>query len=48
MAKNSAPIYWLPELFPEAEQLSNEFLADIFAPIIQARLSSQDDSKEMI
>lgn len=48
MAKNSAPIYWLPELLPEAEELSAEFLANIFAPIIHARLAAQDDSAETL
>ncbi|WP_432616817.1 hypothetical protein [Butyricicoccus sp.] len=45
MAKNSAPIYWLPELTVEAEELSAEFLADIFAPIIQSRLAASADEQ---
>ena len=34
MAKNKTTIYWLPELTPEAENMSEEFLAEIFAEII--------------
>lgn len=35
MPKNNEPIYWLPELTDEAENMSDEFLAELFAPIIR-------------
>lgn len=34
MAENKKTIYWLPELTPEAENMDEEFLAEIFAEII--------------
>lgn len=38
MAKNKNTIYWLPELTPEAENMDEEFLAEIFAEIIFAHM----------
>ena len=36
MAENKQTIYWLPELTPEA--MNDDFLAEIFAEIIFARM----------
>lgn len=44
MAKNTKPIYWLPELTPEAENLNEDILADIFAEIIFARLREEGEA----
>ena len=38
MAENKQTIYWLPELTPEAENMDEEFLAEIFAEIIFAHM----------
>lgn len=38
MAENKRTIYWLPELTPEAEEMNDDFLAEIFAEIIFARM----------
>lgn len=38
MAENKKIIYWLPELTPEAENMDEEFLAEIFAEIIFAHM----------
>lgn len=35
MPKNNEPIYWLPELTDEAVEMSDKFLAELFAPIIR-------------
>ena len=41
MARSNEPIYWFPELTEEAESLTDEFLAQIFAPIIRSRLEQE-------
>ena len=38
MAENRQTIYRLPELTPEAEEMNEDFLADIFAEIIFAHM----------
>ena len=39
MAKNNQPIYWYPELTPEAEEMDVAFLASLFAPVIRRLLA---------
>ena len=39
MAKNSEPIFWYPELTPEAEEMDVAFLASLFAPVIRRLLA---------
>lgn len=41
MAENKQTIWWLPELTPEAENLNEDFLADIFADIIFSRVEER-------
>ena len=38
MAENRKTIYWLPELTPEAEEMNEDLLAEIFAEIIFAHM----------
>ena len=42
MAENKQTIWWLPELTPEAEEMNEDFLADIFADIIFKRLEEKE------
>ena len=41
MATNKESIYWFPELTEEAQNMTDEWLAELFAPIIRRRLEEQ-------
>lgn len=43
MPENKEPIYWYPELTPEAQEMSVAFLAELFAPVIR-RLAMEGDT----